>query len=307
MAMFPHGLMFHHFHNDHHPMGQGAISAEQLGRILDCYEGRIVPADEWLSRASAGTLGDDAVCLTFDDALKCQIDVAMPVLARRGLTAFWFVYSSVFQGNVEPLEVFRYFRTTEFENFDQFCDAFMGIAKELYLDPAGIAVSRNEVETYLPEFPFYSGNDRLFRFVRDRVLTVDQYEETMMVLMADRKFNLQAARGKLWMTDFDLTMLGSTGHIVGLHSYSHPLRIGRLDRDKQADEYRQNAVHVECVTGRKPLAMSHPCNSYNADTLSILRNIGVQVGFCSNMAKGPAASHLEFPREDHANIMRGLS
>jgi hypothetical protein len=52
--------------------------------------------------------------------------------------------------------------------------------------------------------------------------------------------------------------------------------------------------------------MSHPCNSYNATTLSVLRELGITVGFRANMAAGKI-SELEYPREDHANLVGALA
>ena len=52
--------------------------------------------------------------------------------------------------------------------------------------------------------------------------------------------------------------------------------------------------------------MSHPCNSYNAATLSLLRELGITLGFRANMAK-LGLSELEYPREDHANLVRALA
>src|SRR4051812_45501260 len=113
--MLPHGVMFHHFHDATHPAGQGSISAGQLRHMIESIgPARILPAREFLWRAQHKTLRPTDICLTFDDNLRCQYDVALPVLREFGLTAFWFVYTSVLQGNVESLEIYRHFRMTQF-------------------------------------------------------------------------------------------------------------------------------------------------------------------------------------------------
>src|SRR5690348_4468616 len=124
-SVIPRGIMFHHFSDAVHPRGQGAISEDDLVCMIR-FLGRenILDAPEWMDRALAGRLGEDEVCLTFDDALRCQYDVAAPVLADFGISGFWFVYSSVFEGGLEPLEIYRYFRTVAFPDIDAFCDAF---------------------------------------------------------------------------------------------------------------------------------------------------------------------------------------
>src|SRR5262245_41086900 len=120
-----HGIMFHHFHDGQHPRGQGSISAEQLDQLIRIVgRHRILPAREWLLRARAATLGDDDLCLTFDDTLRCQYDVALPVLSQHGITAFFFIYTSVLDGELERLEIYRRFRTVCFPSVDDFYDAF---------------------------------------------------------------------------------------------------------------------------------------------------------------------------------------
>ena len=144
------GVMFHHFCDARHPRGQGAITAQELEDILD-YVGlhRILPAHEWLERATKGTLEAGETCLTFDDALRCQYDIALPVLERYGLTAFWFVYSSVFEGNEEPLEIYRYFRAVEYTDMDEFCVAFAEEVRSTYPNEYAAGMKTFDAEKYL--------------------------------------------------------------------------------------------------------------------------------------------------------------
>ena len=60
--------------------------------------------------------------------------------------------------------------------------------------------------------------------------------------------------------------------------------------------------------------MSHPCGSYNNNTLQILRDINIEIGFKNNMAveseKGMKKinnSSLEIARQDHAEIIRKIN
>ena len=92
--MFPHGVMFHHFYNSDHPMGQGAISAQEFENII-LYLGvdRFLSPEEWSKRAINGKLKQTDLCLTFDDALLCQYDIALPILKKFKLTAFCILIS----------------------------------------------------------------------------------------------------------------------------------------------------------------------------------------------------------------------
>jgi peptidoglycan/xylan/chitin deacetylase (PgdA/CDA1 family) len=303
--------MFHHFHGRPHPIGQGSISAQQFADLLDFVGlSRILPAEEWQARAVSNRLMPEDVCLTFDDNLMCQFEIAVPVLRQFGLTAFWFVYTSVVEGKIEALEVYRHFRTTQFESVESFYESFFeAIEDSPEASPVGDALSFFVPATYLSAFPFYSDSDRKFRFVRDEVLGPLRYAAIMdrMIAAVDLS-NEQLAQG-LWMGAAQLRSLHREGHVIGLHSHTHPTRLGRLSRNEQRDEYGRNQSRVAEVVGRAPAAMSHPCNSYNESTLMILRDLGIRVGFRANMQllTDYIDRGLEHPRQDHANLMKEMA
>ena len=82
--MEPHGVMFHHFCEHRHTDSLGAITAERLEKIILSYSpGRILPALEWYERALVGKLEESDVCITFDDALRSQVEIALPILRKQ--------------------------------------------------------------------------------------------------------------------------------------------------------------------------------------------------------------------------------
>jgi len=303
----PHGIMFHHFYNEAHPSGQGAISADDLDNLLR-YVGleRILPPFEWLKRLKENKLKNGDVCLTFDDALLCQTEIALPVLEKHGFKAFWFIYSGVFEGKQENLELYRFFRVKYFDNIDDFYQIFFKKVSE-----AGIAADTDpEFEKRMLEsFPFYSINDIRFRFLRDKALGRINYEKIMDAMLKDCGLDKKAMSKRLWMSDNDLKYLSGSGHVIGLHSYSHPTALADLSFEEQFSEYKKNYSHIKRVTGQNPVVAAHQVSSYNDDTLKILEKLGIVCCFRSNMfpkKEGGAlnASALEMAREDHANVMR---
>ncbi len=307
-AEHPHGIMFHHFHDDTHPVSQGSISADELAQIIEyCGVDRFLRADEWFRKATGGTLDAHDLCITFDDGLLCQYDVALPVLEHYHLTGFWFVYTSVHAGSVEMIEVYRTFRHQCFIDMEQFYERFFAaIEDSQYREMVAAYLETFDVGTYLCDCPFYSAADKRFRFVRDAVLDPAAYEDVMMRMMEDEDFDPVQWVPTLWMRDDHLRGLHSRGHVIGLHSHTHPTMIARIPLSEQEKEYSANLDTLSRILGEAPLTVAHPCNSYNQDTLKILRRLGVKVGFRGTMEIQPAPSELEFPREDHANIMRGL-
>jgi peptidoglycan/xylan/chitin deacetylase (PgdA/CDA1 family) len=293
--------MFHHFHGAGHPRAQGSIGSGDLNRLIERLgPERILAPDEWLERAESGRLRPSDVCLTFDDNLRCQFDVALPVLESRGIRAFWFVYTSPLEGRRERMEVYRAFRNT-FESIAGFYAAF----KEALTERERSALAAFDPRAYLSEFPFYDDGDREFRFLRDDVLEPERYSAVMESLLARHRFDEESVARTLWMDEACLRRLAGAGHAVGLHSHTHPTRLRALTRDQQYDEYFRNVSALRRVLGTRPTVMAHPNNSYDATTIGILESLGVQLGFRADMQDLPAASRFEFPREDQANLGKG--
>ena len=299
-----HGIMFHHFHGNGHPVVQGSISGEDLADMVEFIGGRanILPANEWMEKALKGSLKRDELCLTFDDGILGQKDVALPVLESLGLTAMFFIYSSVFLGGQSLLEVFRAFRTQFFESINEFYERFFeAVEHSDYASTFNSGISAFNPAVYLVEYPFYSEVDRRFRYARDRVLSVDAYNE-IMTQMIQETTSIQELSESLWMRNEDLVDLAGAGHLVGLHSYSHPTTLSMLTVEEQRTEYEQNIDHLTDLLGVPPFAVSHPCDAYDAATLAILEDLGVKIGFTANMRMRGGGS-LEYPREDHSNIL----
>lgn len=305
--MLPHGVMFHHFHGGSHRAGQGSISADDLYELIDFLgRDRVLPAREWFERATRGTLNRRDICLTFDDNLRCQFDVARPVLKDLGLTGLWFVATSALDGQGPEIEIHRAFRERHFSTIDDFYAAFFwAVQRSAHAGPVERGMLDFNPRSFLSAFSFYSDNDRKFRFMRDELLGPDRYREIMQALMASFGCEPRALAGDLWMDVECIRALHAEGHLIGLHTHTHPTRVAYLPPAEQEREYRDNFMTLMQVLGEPPQTMSHPCNSYCEVTLAILRKLGIRVGFRADMSH---AGHddLEFPRDDHANVLRRM-
>ena len=109
----------------------------------------------------------------------------------------------------------------------------------------------------------------------------------------------------------------SLGHLIGLHSHSHPTSIEKLSYESQKEEYQKNMdILSEILNIQKSdiKFMSHPCGSYNNDTLEILKSLGIELGFKQIMTieskKGMKKinnSCLEIARQDHSDIIKMIN
>ena len=236
---FFHGIMFHHFHDEGiHTRGQGSISQDDLYKLIK-FIGRsnILDADVFLKKFKENKLKDREVCLTFDDGIKCQIDIALPVLEDFKIKSFFFVYSSLFDGQPDNLEIFRYFRMNYFNSIDEF---YINFYKVLNKDLNKFLLNNEkEIKYKKKKFPHYSTEDIKFRLVRDIFLKKNDYENIMFLMIENKRFKYKQFYSKLFFSEKDLKNLNKLGHLIGLHSHSHPTLMEKLSYLEQEKEYQK--------------------------------------------------------------------
>ena len=102
-----------------------------------------------------------------------------------------------------------------------------------------------------------------------------------------------------------------------MHSHNHPTHLEKLSYDEQKNEYVRCLSLISDILNKPKdeiKSMSHPCGSYNQDTLQILKNLGIELGFKQIMSIEPEKgmkkvnnSYLEVARQDHADILRRMN
>ena len=137
----------------------------------------------------------------------------------------------------------------------------------------------------------------------------------MNSLFKDKNFTKEKFFSKLFMSEEMIIKLSDDGHEIGLHSHTHPMMMENLSYKSQLKEFEQNLLILgKVIKSNIPIvSMSHPCGSYNEDTLKILKKMNIKIGFKSimkieknkNMKKINNTS-LEIAREDHINIYRKI-
>jgi peptidoglycan/xylan/chitin deacetylase (PgdA/CDA1 family) len=303
------GQMYHHFHDDGmHRRGQGSIDAGEFRSLLRRAReaGEILSPRAFRDAVANGTLAPGQTCITFDDALRCQFDIAAPVLAEEGVRAFFFVYSSALDENPDPLEFYRDFRHLHFDSMEDFYAFFFATVKERFPDLHARYKTEFPVD-YLAQFRFYSEMDRRFRFFRDQIAGPARYETIMNRLLAEAGYDTAARREALFMRAEHIRELAGAGHEIGLHSHSHPTDMKTLPDKRQLEEYARNKRVLESLTKGEIWSMSHPCGSYDDRTLAVLRGLGIRLGFRHSLHEPRILSPLEVPRENHVNLLRQLS
>ena len=309
--------MFHHFHdNKLHKQGQGSISKDDFCKLIK-FIGRenILDAKEFYNRFKENKLKPKEVCFTFDDGIKCQYDVALPVLEDLNIKSFFFVYSSLLNENPDMLEVYRYFRMNFFDDINDFYNQFF---KNLDKDLSLFFKDKDKIiDDTKEKFSVYSINDIKFRLVRDRLLTSEEYKTNMFRMFDEKNFNHKKFYEILFLNSEHLKKIKELGHLIGLHSHTHPTLLKSLSYDEQLKQYQNNiSILSEILKINKTdiKYMAHPCGSYNKDTIKILTDLGIKLGFKEVMTIEPEKgmtkinnSFLEIARQDHAAIIKMMS
>ena len=313
---FTHGVMFHHFHDKNNfKKGQGSISANQLYKIIRFIgKKNIISPEDFLELVNNNNLNKNYCCLTFDDSLKCQYRIALPVLEDLNIKAFFFVFSNSLSDNPDLVEVYRHFRTNYFNNIEDFYFAFFNILNGIY--------GSNKIKIFLKSkqkifnlqrklYPFYTKYDLNFRIIRSYFLNQKDYKKIMFKMFQQKNFKYKKIYKTLFMNHNELKKLHKLKHIIGLHTHSHTVNFKGLDYTTQLNEYLLNKKILEKVVNSKIVSMSHPLGSYNQNTLKILYKLNLKIGFRDNMQtsnymKKINCTNFEIAREDHTNILKRI-
>lgn len=291
------GLMFHHAHGSGHPQVQGSWSADEFRAYIQQHRNHLLNARDYLDIHRAGTMKPNDRVITFDDGLRCQYDVFLPVLNEFALTAFWFVPTAPLIGVASRLEAYRWTRNKAFGDVDGFYRAWRE-----YI-PATSAPGH-----YLADREYLSQADRDFRFWRDEVAEPVEYSAVMdhMIENLACSYHRDATAWHTFnLTPYHVRTLAQAGHVIGTHSHSHPTKLSALTKEAQEIEYATSTFIVEQLTGTRPVAMSHPNNQYTPHGLAYLKSLGYTLGFRAthdSSFRVGIAPELEVSRLNSADI-----
>lgn len=276
---FSHGVMFHYFHNEKIKKKiEGSLTAKQFEKILiKIGIKNIVSPEIFLKKIKNKDYKKKLVCLTFDDGIKSQIKIALPLLNKYKLKAFFFCNNIPSKLDAE---YFRYFRNHYYKKVDFFYKGFFNNSKK------DLKIFFKNYKKRIYEIKrnnkYYSINDIKFRLVRDELLSNHEYRKIMLNLFKKKNLNYKKFKleKELYFSKKDILKLRDLGHTVGLHTKDH-LIIHNLSKIEQSAQYKKNLRNLSAILNQKKriVSMSHPKGNFNKDTLDILNKIKIEIGF----------------------------
>ena len=307
-----HGIVFHHFHKVNEiPQGQGSITSDKFEDIIKFIGlNKILNPEDWLEIQNTKRKNKSYVCLTFDDALLSQYEIALPILEKYNLKAFWFIYSSVFNGVLEEFEVFRKFRSIYFQSLDLFYDTFLKEYSKFDFPKIEFSTFGRKISYVKENASFFSDKDIKFRLIRDEIMSPKQFSILMQSMIAKCGTNCETIAQNLWLNDTHLKKLSEKEHLIGLHSYYHPFKFSDLSYESQFTQLKKNYDHILRVTSVTPKVISYPNNSYDHRTIKILKKLDIENGFRADMFNNKTLNgsniKLETSRMDSSEILREI-
>lgn len=300
------GISFHYFHNNReHIECQGSFDEKQfdemIQKIISRYD--VLSPESFLEVVNSGiNEGCTKVVITFSCGLKSQYDIALPILKKYGIKAIWFLYTDNFYGNDILVEKYHHFRFYSYKNIDLFYDDFFKCAKEY--------VSEKDWDDYnsVDEYAwsdYYTEQDKKYKYLRNKILSKEIFNSIMNELMRKKGYCFDDHKQEIWLTKDMVREIVSQGHMLGLHTHTHPNDVKSLSYEMQKKEYLENKKCLESIIGKEVSLMSHPCNSYNDDTLKVLHELRIKYGFRADMSK-QNYSLFELPQIDASSLYRIL-
>ena len=305
------GIMFHHFHDNlKHPNGQGSINVKQLTKIINFLGKKNILDPEDALEHIRSRKQNQKFCLTFDDGLKCQFDLALKVLKKFNLKGIFFIFSSILTSSPDLLEVYRHFRNTKYKNVSEFYLHFFKVIYKNNQNKIDLFLNKNKkfIRKIKKESPYYSLNDIKFRILRDKFLGKFGYENVMLKLFKLKNYNFKKYSKILYMNKKDIKKLEREGHMIGLHSHNHSSNILSLNLKNQILEFKKNKKLLSKCLKKKIKVASYPFGNFNKNTIKALKQNNIEFAFKKNLvlSKIRNYSNFQIPRENHITILKKI-
>ena len=245
----------HHYVAEERPASSRAIFpttvaelAAEVERLARTFE--LVSRDD-LVRAVNGSapLPDKACLITFDDGLRSQFELALPVLELLGARALFLVPG-------QPLAEGRALQVHKIHALrERLADAEL-------LEQLRVDVTGHETEA-ASMYGYDSPEAAMVKYALNVALPFDRREAAVDAVFQRVFGGEEEFCAGLYMGAEQVAELERRHRAVGAHSYAHrPL--SRLGPDGLRDDLERNAGVLEALTGARPAVISYPYGSPDA-------------------------------------------
>lgn len=222
-------------------------------------------------------LPERACIFTFDDGLREQYELALPVFERAGCPVVFFVPGRPL-GEARALNVHRIHRLREELDADELLALL-----EPFLDAAALAAV--DAGAAAAMYRYDTPDAARLKYLLNVSLGPERSEEIVATVFAARFGAEEPFVRGLYMERSQVAELERRG-LLGAHAHSH-LPLARLDAAGQRRELEANLAVLEDATGVRPPIVSYPYGSADAVDSKVARSaaeLGLVAGFTMERA-----------------------
>lgn len=216
----------------------------------------VLPLSEAVARWQNGTLPARAACITFDDGYADNVELALPILQRHGLTATFFIATAYLDGG-------RMFNDTVIEAVRSSALARVDLR----------AIGLGEYELSSPEMRALA-IDRIL----SQVKTLPLVEREAKVARLQERLECGALPDDLMMSSEQVRTLFAAGMEIGAHTAQHPILAGMAAAEVR-QEIQAGREFLETLLGAPVRLFAYPNGKPGVDYLPEQRNLVEEMGF----------------------------
>lgn len=238
---------------------------------------RVLSLEDALSRLRDGTLPSRALCITFDDGYRDNIEVAVPILKKHGMVATFFVSTGFLDGG-------RMMHDTVIESIRR-------LPEQIY-DLTWVGLGKRSIDGMDSRIALID------EFVRSvKYLPFHERQQACDRLAFEAKGDLPRT---LMMTSEQIRHLASMGMSIGAHTHDHTI-LSRLNEDDAWSQITKSRDILTQLLGSAPALFAYPNGKpdidYRCSHVELVKRAGfagaasVSVGTASR-----SSDHFQVPR-----------
>lgn len=276
-------LIFHRVLPEPDPLFPGEIDARRFDAICGWLAAwfNVIDLHIAVQRLRAGTLPTRAAAITFDDGYADNHDIALPILARHGLTATFFIASGfIGGGRMFNDSVIEAVRRAPRSTLDLRGLNIEGLGMHDLQDDAG---RRNTIEAILNAIKYLPPRER----------------DAMTLEIASRAGGASLP-DDLMLRPEQVIALRRAGMQIGAHTLTHPI-LARLDDAAARAEITAGRQWLEDLLGEPVTLFAYPNGKpgtdYSQASVAAARDAGFDAAFTTVWgAAGRASDPYQLPR-----------
>ena len=272
-------LIFHRVLAAADPLRPGEPTAAEFEAKLRWVKARfnVIPLSEAARGMKTGALPERPLAITFDDGYADNHELALPILAKLGLSATFFVAAGFLDGG-------RMFNDTVIETLRQ--------ARGEVLDLSDLGLGTHAIS---------SGSERgaAVAAILEQLKYLPSKERDVAAgTIAERAG--ASLPTNLMMTAAQVAALHSAGMEIGGHTVSHPI-LKEIDMATARREIDDGRKRLESIVGGRVRLFAYPNGrpgrDYQAEHVKLVRELGFEAAVSSAWgAAKPGADPFQIPR-----------